>query len=29
MAYIEWVDLENLASDDDLIEEEGDESSED
>jgi large subunit ribosomal protein L17 len=29
MAYIEWVDLENLDSDDDLIEEEGDESSED
>jgi large subunit ribosomal protein L17 len=29
MAYIEWVDLENLAPDDDLIEEEGDESSED
>lgn len=29
MAYIEWVDLENLASDDDLIEEAGDESSED
>lgn len=29
MAYIEWVDLENLAPDDDLIEEEGDEGSED
>jgi large subunit ribosomal protein L17 len=29
MAYIEWVDLENLAPDDDLIEEAGDESSED
>lgn len=29
MAYIEWVDLENLAPDDDLIEEAGDEDSED
>jgi len=29
MAYIEWVDLENLAPDDDLIEEAGDENSED